>query len=128
MMRDYGMFMFVYMTITFTFSLSHSYCCYRASLSAEREDLPNKSVKLMPDRRYAYFIAVKEESLPPPPPLSLSLSLSLSSVLVRLGGEGDRDYWSQKMAQFQGKHHRLVFTETMEKIYCRLYQQAINIK
>ncbi|CAI8005995.1 hypothetical protein GBAR_LOCUS4520 [Geodia barretti] len=72
----------------------------RASLSAEREDLLNKSAKLIPEK----------------------------SVLVGLGGEEGEDYWSQKMAQFQGKHHRLVFNETMEKIYSRLYQRAINMK
>ena len=49
-------------------------------------------------------------------------------MLVGLGGEEGEDYWSQKMAQFQGKHHRLVFNETMEKIYSRLYQRAINMK
>jgi hypothetical protein len=72
----------------------------RVSLLAEREDLLNKSSKLIPEK----------------------------SVLVGLGGEGGKDYWSQKMAQFQGKHHRLVFNETMEKIYSRLYQRAINMK
>ena len=57
------------------------------------------------------------------------LSLFTHSMVVSLGKEreGGRDYWSQRVAEFQGKHHRLVFDETIEKIYCRLYQRATNM-
>ena len=50
-----------------------------------------------------------------------------SSVLIGVGGANGEDYWSQRMAEFQGKHHRLAFHETMEKIYRRLYQNATKI-
>jgi len=43
------------------------------------------------------------------------------SVLVKLG---PRDYWSKRMAEFTGKRHRVLFDETLEKIYNRLYTKA----
>ncbi|XP_065905990.1 spermatogenesis-associated protein 6-like isoform X2 [Dysidea avara] len=42
-------------------------------------------------------------------------------VSVALGGG---DYWTDKMAEFTGKPHRVVFNDTMEKIYSRLYTNA----
>ena len=49
-MRDYGLCLCV-LCVCFS-SLSMYVYTYRASLSAEREDLLNKSAKLMPEKRY----------------------------------------------------------------------------
>ena len=43
------------------------------------------------------------------------------SVTVKIG---PRDYWSQRMSEFTGKPHRILFDETLEKIYSRLYETA----
>ena len=49
-------------------------------------------------------------------------SLILCSVAVQIG---PRDYWSQRMAELTGgKQHRVLFDETLEKIYNRLYTEA----
>ena len=45
------------------------------------------------------------------------------SVSVRIG---PRDYWSRRMAEYTGKRHRVLFDETLEKIYNRLYRDATN--
>jgi len=42
-------------------------------------------------------------------------------VSIALGGG---DYWTDKMSEFTGKPHRVVFNDTMEKIYSRLYTNA----
>lgn len=44
------------------------------------------------------------------------------SLLTKLG---PKDYWSRKLSEFTGKPHRIVFDETMEKIYNRLYQHNL---
>lgn len=48
-----------------------------------------------------------------------------TSSTVKVGPE---DYWSQRMAEYTGHSHRLLFDETLEKIYHRLYQNASAIK
>ena len=47
------------------------------------------------------------------------------SLLMKLG---PTDYWSRKASQFTGKPHRVIFDETLEKIYNRLYQQSVARK
>ena len=37
---------------------------------------------------------------------------------------GPRDYWSQRMSELTGKGHRVLFDETLKKIYNRLYTEA----
>ncbi|XP_062509361.1 spermatogenesis-associated protein 6-like [Corticium candelabrum] len=46
------------------------------------------------------------------------------SMTVHLGGD---DYWSDRMKEWTGRPHRLLFDETLEKAYSRLYQQATDI-
>lgn len=49
--------------------------------------------------------------------------LPQESVLVQLGPQ---DYWSKRMSEYTGKRHRVLFDETLEKIYNRLYTEAAN--
>uniref|UniRef100_A0A1X7UL73 Spermatogenesis-associated protein 6 N-terminal domain-containing protein n=1 Tax=Amphimedon queenslandica TaxID=400682 RepID=A0A1X7UL73_AMPQE len=60
------------------------------------------------------FAAERDETLSP----SQCPSTHNNSLLAKLGY---RDYWSSKGS---GKSHRLVFDETLEKIYNRLYQNS----
>ena len=45
------------------------------------------------------------------------------SMTVKIG---PRDYWSKRMSEYTGKRHRVLFDETLEKIYNRLYREATN--
>ena len=56
--------------------------------------------------------------------LSVNVGFPLDSVMVKLGPQ---DYWSQRMSAFTGRPHRVLFDETMEKIYSRLYQEASQL-
>ena len=47
------------------------------------------------------------------------------SVTVKVGED---DYWSTRMAEFTGKPNRVVFDETLEKIYSRLYTNAKQMR
>ena len=62
-------------------------------------------------------------SVSPPSP-SPSPPHHLDSVMVKVGPQ---DYWSQRMSAFTGRPHRVLFDETMEKIYSRLYQEASQL-
>ena len=48
----------------------------------------------------------------------------LSSVTVKVGPQ---DYWSQRMSEFTGKTHRVLFDENLEKIYHKLYMNATEM-
>ena len=52
---------------------------------------------------------------------SEDMCLYLYSVTVRIG---PGDYWSKRMSELTGKKHRVLFNETLEKIYNRLYTDA----
>lgn len=43
------------------------------------------------------------------------------SVTVQIG---PRDYWSKRMSEMTGKRHRILFDETLRKIYNKLYTEA----
>ena len=45
----------------------------------------------------------------------------MDSLLTKIGPS---DYWSKKLADYSGKKHRIVFDETLEKIYKRLYDTS----
>ena len=67
-------------------------------------------------KRCVGVMMLSVSSLPPPP--------HLDSVMVKVGPQ---DYWSQRMSAFTGRPHRVLFDETMEKIYSRLYQEASQL-
>ena len=58
----------------------------------------------------------------PPPPPPLPPPLCCFSVVVKVG---PRDFWSQRMSEYTGKSHRLVFDETLERIYSTIYQDHV---
>ena len=54
----------------------------------------------------------------------LSLVNALLSTTVKVGGS---DYWSDRMAEYTGKPNRVVFDETLERVYKQLYDNSANI-
>jgi len=63
---------------------------------------------------YAFYWRSYEASLK-------AIAFLFYRMSVALGGG---EYWTDKMAEFTGKPHRVVFNDTMEKIYSRLYTNA----
>ena len=54
----------------------------------------------------------------------LSLVNALLSTTVKVSGS---DYWSDRMAEYTGKPNRVVFDETLERVYKQLYDNSANI-
>ena len=40
----------------------------------------------------------------------------------------DTDYWSERMAEYTGKPNRVVFDETLERVYKQLYDNSTTLR